>query len=235
MIRYFPALLCATLSIPSTAAAFEVTGGQLTFGTSAFTDDTSFNRIGVEGAVEFAFNKSFGMQAELGYNKGNESGYDSVNVGLHLLYHLDDNNSFGAFVVNEAAEGEDLQLYGVEFGIEANAIDYEGYYAKVETDIGSTDMFGFAVNYEFSNGLGLTGSYDNIGDSGIEASRLALKLDRDVTDSLNLYVEAGKGKIDVFGADVSDPFIGLGGTVTFGAERGTTFDIRGIARKLPGL
>ena len=46
----------------------------------------------------------------------------------------------------------------------------------------------------------------------------------------------GEGKIDVLGMNLAnDPFIGLGGTVTFGAERGTTFDIRGIARKLPRL
>jgi hypothetical protein len=39
----------------------------------------------------------------------------------------------------------------------------------------------------------------------------------------------------VYGTSVDDPFIGLGGTFTFGAERGTTFDIRGIARKISGL
>ncbi|MGJ8544638.1 MAG: hypothetical protein ACSHWZ_04275 [Sulfitobacter sp.] len=232
---YIPALLCATFLVPNAVAAFEVTGGELTFGTSAFTDDTSLNRMGIEGAVEFAFNRSFGVQAELGYNKGNFSDLDSVNVGLHFLYHLDDNNSFGAFAVNEASEGEDLQLYGIEFGIEANKIDYEGYYAKVETEYLSTDMFGFAANYEFDNGIGITGSYDNLGSSGINASRLAVKLDRDVSESLNLYVEAGKGKIEALGVGVSEPFVGLGATVTFGAERGATFDIRSIGRKLPGL
>ena len=46
--------------------------------------------------------------------------------------------------------------------------------------------------------------------------------------------EVGSAKASALGLSGSEPFVGLGGRVTFGADRGTTFDRRSLLDLLPG-
>lgn len=228
--------LASALALSATMAqAVEVTGGSAGLSYSAFADDTDFNRIGLEGSVELGFNRSLGLQFDAGYNNFDASGIDSNTLGLHGIYHLDDATSFGAFYVREDIEGNDLDILGVEAGYEMQNWDIEGYIADIDGDGGDGTLGGLKGRYAMDSGLGLTGSYDRADSGGDDLSRFAVRLDRDVSPNANLFVEVGSARADVGGLSDSEPFVGLGGKITFGAERGTTFDQRGFSRLIPGL
>ncbi|UWR24130.1 porin [Sulfitobacter sp. S190] len=239
MTQYFPALAGALLLSATAAHAVEVTGGSIKLGFSAFTEDTSVNALSIEGSIEAAFNRSFSVQADLGFHDFGETDVDSHNLSLHAIYHVNDTTSFGAFYTAEDIEGADLDLFGVEAGYEMDRLEFEGYFGTGDFDDASDvdgDIFGASARYEFENGLGLTGSFDSFDvDNAFDLTRVAIKLDLDVTDQVNLYLEVGSADIDVDGISASETFVGLGGKIAFGAERGATFEQRGISRLLPGL
>lgn len=228
--------LAATFALgASTAQAVEVTGGSVGLSYSAFADDTDFNRLGLDGSVELGFSRNLGLQADAGYNDFDASGADGHTLGLHGIYHMDQATSFGAFYTREDIEGEDADILGVEAGYEMLNWEFEGYIANVDTDLGDGTLGGLKARYEMAQGFGLTGSYDHFGSDGDDLSRFAVRLDRDVSPTTNLFLEIGSAKADVGGISDSEPFVGLGGEIAFGAGRGTTFDQRGIARLIPGL
>ncbi|NUH66206.1 hypothetical protein HTT03_13005 [Sulfitobacter sp. S0837] len=233
----FPALtLTAALTLGAgTAQAIEVTGGSVGLSYSAFADDTDFNRWGLEGAMELGFTRDFSMQIDAAYHDFDWTDIDSTLLGLHGIYHMNDATSFGVFFTREDAEGAEADILGVELGHEVQDWEFEGYLADVDTDAGDATLGGVLARYEMSEGFGLTGSYDRGEADGNDLSRFAIRLDRDVSMTTNLFVEVGSAKADVAGARGSEPFVGLGGTMNFGADRGTTFNQRGLARLIPGL
>ncbi len=233
----FPALtLTAALALGATTAqAVEVTGGSVGLSYSAFAEDTDFDRLGLEGSVEFGFTRNYGVQLDAGYSDFGISGADTHSLGLHGIYHLDEATSFGAFYTEEDIEGLDLDIYGFEVGHEANAWNFEAYIGHGEVLDADGNMLGFKARHELANEMGLTGSYDRVDSSGIEVSRVAVRLDRDVAERTNLFVEVGSGKAEGMGGSISEPFVGLGGTINFGADRGATFDVRNLSRLVPGL
>jgi len=233
----FPALtLSAALALGATTAqAVEVTGGSAGLSYSAFTEDTDVSRLGLEGSVELGFNRTLGLQFDAGYNDFNATGIDSNTLGLHGLYHLNEATSFGAFYVREDVEGVDLDILGVEAGYEVLNWDIEGYVADIDSDGGDGTMGGVKARYQMASGLGLTGAYDRAESGGDDLSRFAVRLDRDVSPNGNLYLEVGTARAEAGGISDSEPFVGLGGKITFGAERGATFEQRGLTRLIPGL
>ncbi len=227
------AVASAGLCLASSAGAVEVIGGSAKLSYSAFTDRTRLDRIGLEGSMQIAFSDIFSAQFDLGHNRAGFLDTDATNFGAHAIYHLDAYNSFGAFVTRERLNDQDYNYFGLEFGVDSGSLKYEGYIAHIDADDNNSSAFGVSARYVLDNGFGLTGSYDKLKD--FDASRTGLKIDRDVSQNVNLFVEIGAGKIDVFGVSDSSAFVGLGGKITFGPQGGTTFEQRGIAKLIPGL
>jgi hypothetical protein len=220
---------------PAAVTAAEVTGGFVKLGYSALADDVSFSRFGFAGSVEVAFSRQFSVQGDLGYATFGESDLDGTALGLHGIYHLDDATSFGAFYTREDVGDGDADIYGIEAGYEAGQWEFEGHFGRTDDDDDDATIFGLMGRYALSNGLGITGSYDEVDVAGTDVSRIGLMLDRDVANNLNLFLEVGSVEIDIGNASDSDPFVGLGGKITFGADRGATFEQRGFLRLIPGL
>lgn len=228
--------VAALLAVGASAAhAVEVTGGSVGLSYSAFTEDTDFNRLGLEGSVELGFTREFSLQFDAGYNDFDISGIDGSTLGLHGIFHMNEATSVGAFYTREDIEGIDLDILGVEAGHEVMNWEFEGYLADVDSDGGSGTLAGIQARYALAEGFGLGGSYDRAESGGDDVSRFAVRLDRDVSPNTNLFLEVGSAKLDVGGISDSEPFLGLGGKIAFGAERGATFEQRGIARLIPGL
>ena len=62
-----------------------------------------------------------------------------------------------------------------------------------------------------------------------------IKLDKDVGENLNLFVELGSAEVQAARVSDSEAFVGIGGRYVFGADRGATFRQRGLLRIIPGL
>ncbi len=222
--------LCA----PAVQAA-EITGGSVGLSYSAFADDTDFSRLSIEGSLEVGFDRNVSLQFDLGHDRFGETDVDGTTYGLHGIYHLDEMTSLGAFYTNERTEGDDFDIFGVEAGHESGRTEFEGYLAGVDYDGGSSTLFGLSGRYALDNGLGLGASYDKFDDDFGDISTLAVRLDRDVSASTNLHLEIGSAKVSAGGFSDSEMFVGLGGTIAFGADRGATFERRGVLKLIPGL
>ena len=235
-IEFSVLALSAALAFGATTAqAVEVTGGSVGLSYSAFADDTDFSRLGLDGSVELGFNRNLSLQFDAGYSDFDFVDEDSHLLGLHGIYHWDEATSFGAFYTREEALGGDADILGLEAGYEMLDWDFEGYLAHVDTDAGDGTLGGIKARYALAEGFGISGSYDRLGSDGDDLSRFAMRLDREVSPTTNLFLEVGSAKVDVGGISESEPFVGLGGEINFGADRGTTFDQRGLARLIPGL
>ncbi|MBB3993681.1 hypothetical protein GGR95_001312 [Sulfitobacter undariae] len=229
------AAIGAGLLSATSASAVEITGGSLKLSYSTFASETDLSRLGIEGSTELAFTQKFSMQLDLGYQNMGESDLDGSAIGVHAIYHLDNATSLGGFYTREKVNGASLDLYGVEAGYETGQWDFEGNLGRTSTDGDDATIFGASARYEFANQLGLTGSYDTVDMGMFDISRATIALDRNVSDNVNLFLEVGSAKFSADGLSASEPFVGIGGKIAFGAERGATFDQRGILRLLPGL
>jgi len=230
------ALLGVSLTVAQTANAVEVTGGSINLYYSGFTDETDVSNFGIEGSMEIGFTQAFSAQLDLSHNDFGATNIGVGGYGAHAIWHLDPATSFGAYYGREDFEGADLDNYGVEAGYETAAWEFEGYLGRLDDGGNKSTAFGVSGRYLFQNDLGLTGYYDDAGlGDEVDISRVGIKLDRDVAPNLNLFLEVGSGRLEASGASISEPYLGIGGKLVFGAERGATFEQRGLARILPGL
>ncbi|MGJ8545012.1 MAG: porin [Sulfitobacter sp.] len=234
MSKLVTAAFGAAMLVAGSAGAVEVTGGSVQLSYSGFTEDTSVSRLGLEGSVELGFNRNMAVQVDLGHSRLNESDAGITTYGLHGIYHVNDATSVGLFYAVDDTSDGNSDFYGVEVGHESGLMDFEGYLARADGGGATADVVGVSARYEMANTVGITGAYDYIDLDGVDLSKLSLRLDRDVAPNVNLYVEVGSAKVAGQGLSGSEPFVGLGGKYTFGAERGATFDARGLARLLPG-
>jgi hypothetical protein len=235
-------VMAAFLSIglgAAPACAIEVAGGSVGLSYSAFTDDTEHHRLSFEGSAELAFSPTVSGQFDLGRDKFGMADMASTTLGLHGIYHLSKSTSFGAFYTSEDVEKDAVStnsdVYGIEFGHMVGRTEFESYVGLGDTGKVDGTVLGLSGRFEMSNGIGLAGSFDYVDVTGLEAGKIAVRLDNNVSDNLNLYVEVGSAKARAFGIAESEPYVGLGGKILFGAEKGATFERRGLSRVLPGL
>ncbi len=230
------ALAAALLCAPAISQAAEVTGGEISLGYSAMTEDSDFNTTSLEGALELGFTQTIAAQLDLGYHKYGLVDDHATNVTLHGIYHFSDTTSTGLFYGRESVDGSDADFYGIEAGHEYEDFDVEGYvgYGK-ESGISAT-VVGLSGAYAFNDSVSLGMSFDNVDfQGGLSARRFGVKGSYDFGTGAAAYAEVGEARLDVGGLSISDTFVGIGATFAFGADRGATFGKRGLAHLVPGL
>ena len=215
------------------AQAFEITGGSVELGYSGFTDNLlkKVDKTTLAGQIEVGFSPAFSMQADLGFMNFGFSDEEAHNIGLHSIYHISDLTSLGMYFGQDRLDGGNLSITGVEVGHQAGALGLEGYltYAKDSAEDGF--VFGARADWDLSDIAGIGLRYDRADlDSG-DVSRLTLTGQDTLASGLALTGELGSADI---GAAGSEPFFGIGAKMTFGAQRGATFNDRSVLDLLPG-
>jgi hypothetical protein len=220
----------------SSAAAFGVTGGELSIGHSVFVDDTDFARSSLEGSVELGFSKNIGVQVDAGLSNFDAISETSTAFAVHGIYHFNDSTSAGVFVGTEELASESNTFYGAEIGTEFTQGDVEGYFQFGEDSGVDVTVIGVSGSYQLNDTFALGASFDYVEfDGGVDLTRVGVRGDFAVGQQTDLYAEAGSLSADAFGLSDSEAFVGVGAEFNFGAERGATFGRRGFARLLPGL
>ncbi|WP_102109759.1 hypothetical protein [Oceaniglobus roseus] len=237
MSKFHLAAAAAAFLIPVGAAqAAEVNGGELTLRFSAFTDDTDFNATALEGSLELGFTRELAVQLDVAQRFFGLIDDNTLTGTLHGIYHLSDLTSVGLFVGTESGAGSDLDYYGVEAGHEMMGWELEGYLGRGEDSGFDGIAAGLTGAYAVTPDFDVAGSVDHLDlDGGISATRLGLKGEYGFGNGLSVYGEVGNYHAKAGGASNSEPFVGIGASYKFGAERGTTFQQRGLARLIPGL
>tara|TARA_R110002094_G_scaffold171525_1_gene153476 strand:- start:907 stop:1626 length:720 start_codon:yes stop_codon:yes gene_type:complete len=232
-------LLGAVIASASALKAGEFTGGSIGVSYSAFTQDGDFDHLSLEGSAEFAFGRQFSGQFDVGSDRFGASDLEALTLGVHGIYHLTDVTSLGAFYTREDVEfqgaSSDVNIYGVEARHDAGQLSFAGFLGYAETQVDDGGVWGLATRYTMANDIGVSGLYEHIDVNGLEGGKVALRLDGDVSANLNMFVEVGSAKARAFGVWDSEPYVGLGGKLLLGPNRGATFEQRGLSRVLPGL
>lgn len=228
--------VCGFCMFASYAAAFEVTGGEVSIGHSAFIDDTDVARSSLEGSVGLGFSKSFGVQIDAGVSSFNLANESATAVAVHGIYHFDEATSAGIFVGSEEFASENSMFYGGEVGTEFAQGDVEGYFGMAEDAGVDATVFGLSGSYRLNDTFAMGASVDYTKfDGGVGLTRFGVRGDYAAGQQTDLYAEVGSLSADIAGMSGSETFIGLGAEFNFGAERGATFGRRGFTRLLPGL
>lgn len=212
----------ALTAIPTFALAQGFSGGELTIDTYGFQEGNNSTGVNYSGALEYAINRNISVAGDLSIYDFSLLSESITNLTIHGIYHLSDATSFGAFIGNDSAGGGGSSFFGVEAGHEAGKLDVEGYVALYDNDDDST-VLGASGGYQLTDNVSAIGDlgFADIGDIGF--TRLSVGAEYEFNAGPSLYAEIGS-----VNSDIGDStFIGLGASIQFGAERGTTFDRRG--------
>ncbi len=242
------AVALATVAAPAFAQSF--VGGEVSLGYSTFTGDVDGDALNLSASAELAITRDFGIQADLGYTDFGDigaadgTGADANSVALHVIYNLSDSASAGLFFGYESGtfdDGtteteDDTTFVGVELGYEVGAVNFEFYYAKpLDEIIDNASFYGISGAYDINGAFAVTAGADRLTtDDFVDLTTVAIGAEYAVLPYITLGAEIGSASIDTGASSDSETFVGLGATFTFGAERGATFDSRGLAQMVPG-
>jgi len=235
MHRTFVTVACVAALFSHAAIAGELTGASIGIDYSTFnnTDAGRLDKKTISGSVEYGFDQSFAVQGDLAYAKARSFDADGYSLALHGVYHANENASFGVFAgrddSNELNVG--INFYGLEAGYEMGAFEGDIYLASGEQQDVNSTLMGIGATYNASQAASVGLSYDRAEMVSLDAQRVQLEGEYRI-NQYALTAQVGHAKLDDI---TSDNYIGIGAKMNFGANRGATFDRRGIFEVWPGL
>lgn len=237
---FFITTACATTLCALPAFAVELTGGDISLGYSAFTEESDLSRFAIEGSVELGINRAFSLQFDLSHYEFGLVNDGVTSGAIHAIYHFSDSTSAGLFYGREGASGTSIDYYGAEVGHDFGALDLEAYIGFGNESGVSATAFGMAADYQINERFAIGATYDRVEFEGdVHIFNSAIRASYEPVENMSVYGEVGSAGVGatVFGvtADLSSTYVGLGVEYAFGAKRGATFGERGLTRLLPGL
>jgi len=218
----------AALSISAQAQGF--TGGELTIDAAGFSEGDSTS-VNYSVAAEYSISRSISIAGTLGFYDYSLLS-DTINsYTLHGIYHLNDASSLGFFTGSEELNGASSTFYGFEGGFESAGYEIEGYFALYD-NADDTSVVGLSGSYAVTDQISAIGEV-GFGDfSAGKVRSISAGAEYQFINGPSVYAEIGNVSTDV----VDSGFIGLGASIQFGADRGTTFNRRGVFETLnPGF
>lgn len=234
MNRLFATALCGGFFLGHPVFAQEVTGGSLALSRSGFLGDTRIAKTAIDGQIELGFGRSFSLQGDLGFSNLDAADQTGVTATVHAIYHVTDQTSLGLFYGADRIGGNTVDFTGFEVGQETAAFDLEAYVAYGEESGVSGNVAGASGRYAVNDSLGVGASIQHGDLDGLGITRIGLQGDVAVAPRFSVSAEIGSVSGSAVGTSNSETFIGLGGRITFGADRGATFGKRGLLNLIPG-
>ncbi|MCA1775811.1 MAG: hypothetical protein LC676_09440, partial [Loktanella sp.] len=227
------ALFVVMATAASPVMAQSLTGGEISLGYSALTDEdleTSGTQLGI--SAEVAVSREIALQGDVSYLDGEVVGFegDETSLGLHAIYHANEQASFGYFFGQDRSEGEKSDFYGVEGGFEGDNFNLEGYFGVSQIEIGTVEgldvgeldlnRFGILASYDLTPAFTLMGRYDDVAFSDlVSANRLGLGVNYAVTSQFGVSAEVGKLTGEVVGFSEDETYANVTASYTFGSRQ----------------
>ncbi|MFQ3253386.1 MAG: hypothetical protein ACI9U6_001681 [Loktanella salsilacus] len=224
------AILLATL--PLSAFAQGITGGDLGIEYNAPLDGSDFGGTTYSGGVEYGFMRTFSMSVNAAAYKPDNISTTATNVTLHGTYQLSSAASVGGFYGYDSIDGEGLNLFGIEGGTEFMGGDVGAYIGRAEDD---GTIFGIDGSYDLRSGFSVIGNVDLIDVDDARLTQASIGAEYQMAAGPQFYTQIGRITGDVGDDSDSVGFFTIGAKVAFGAARGTTFDNRSIFEVIPGF
>ncbi|MDF1728196.1 MAG: hypothetical protein P1U53_10660 [Sulfitobacter sp.] len=238
MKSFLGILVCAILASLSPLRAAELEGASIGLHYSAFAEESDINHSALEGSLALRFSDRLLGQVDLGQDRFGLTDLEATTFGLHGIWQTAGGTDLGLFYTYEEADlagvSGDADLWGLEIGRQIGLFEVEGYLGHGTADGGDGALWGLSSTYALGAATSLTGIYEHIDLDGLEGGKLVLRVNREVGSGTALYLEVGSARARAFGASDDEPYLGLGGQITFGPGE-VPFARRGLARVLPGL
>ena len=230
------AIAAALLMAASTPALAQgITGGQLGIEYAAPVDGSDFGGTTYSGGLEYGINRQFSVAVDASGYLPDNLDTDFSSLTLHGIYHLSDEASVGVFAGRDSVEDASANLYGIEGGMELMGGTVEGYIGQVDGDIDDATLFGLSGVYDLRPNISVIGNLDVANTDDTTLSQAAVGAQYQLDGGPAFYAKIGNVTAEFAGDDESQAFIGIGATIAFGAERGTTFDQRSLFEVVPGF
>ena len=235
------AMLLVLAGSPALAQGF--TGAEVNLEYQSFSnEDAEIDATAFSAGLEFGITRSISVAADFSvFNPGeDEDGADGespTSVTLHGMYHLSDAATVGLFYGRDSVADDSLDYYGVEAGYETGSFEIGGYYGQGDDDGIEFGVFGLDAAYYFGS-FAVTGALSSAGTDGFAIATAEIGGRYAFNETLDVYAEMGSVGIDYTGdaeVDADANYVGLGVTMTVGADRGTTFNARSVATSLYGF
>lgn len=222
-------------AFPTGMASAQDFKGDITLSYSAFWDDTDFNTLSGSGAFEFGIGDRASVQLDAGLYGYGFAGVEGTNLVLHGIFDVMPEASAGLFLGMDRTEGETVDFYGLEYGQSFGAGGFEVYAARGEEAGIEGTVVGLEGNFAVNDAFGVGIKVDNADFDGTDdVTRIGVKGSYALGKGTSVFGEVGSVRADVFGASVSEPFVGVGLTFNIGNDE-ATFGRRGLLNLLPGL
>ncbi|WP_045388139.1 hypothetical protein [Falsirhodobacter sp. alg1] len=217
------------------ALALDFTGGTVTLGYSALSDDGDLSKAGVAGQFEFGLTPQFGVQGDVGVTKFFDIGETMHDLTVHGIYHTNPNVAMGVFYGAESGVGDTQRFYGFEVAQHSTPISAELYLGRADRSDLDGMIGGLSGRYALTPDFGVGLAYDRADLEHQDLSRVALQADYAVLPNLKLGGEIGSFDGDTDTLSGRETYIGLNAEFTFGRQGDTTFGRRGVLNLIPGL
>lgn len=221
------ALLLVTMGTEASAQSFK--GAEISGEILTFSEGEDFTANNYRGSLEFGVVGPFGVQADLSFYDLEDA--ETVrNTTLHLTYDALEFATVGAFYARDSVDGSDASLWGAEAGRSLGPAGGEVYVGFGDNEGADFRAFGFDGAVDLGGRFSLTASAASIHFDEGNINRLSAGAEwRWGDNGPAIYAEVGRlnATADGLGTASAD-FIGLGGRIAIGPNRGTTFESRGL-------
>lgn len=229
MNKLFGAALLAAVAAAGAASAQEFKGAELSAEILMFDEGDDLTSMNYRGSLEFGVFGPFGGAADLSFYDFEDD--DSArSVTLHAIYDAFSMATVGAFYARDSADGQDADLYGIEASSSFGSFGGEVYLGMGSDEVDDIVTFGFDGAYDVTSSISVLASGAAVDLESGGFSRLSVGGEyRFGETGPALYAEIGRLGVGIDDGDsASNTFIGLGGRIAIGPNRGTTFESRGI-------
>ena len=234
----YKTLLASSIALAACAssASAQNFSGNLGFNYAHPSESDDLSATEYFGGLEYAINRNFAIALDLSGYSIEDVDATIVSSTWHLIYHLNETASFGAFagadvlaadtVIGTVAES--LSFAGLEAGAEFGEAEAEGYIGFSTTEGAEEDftMFGASGAYTFAPAFSAIASGDFINADSADLSNLAVGVQYEISGGPEIYGKIGRRAAEDDDGEVTSSYVEIGATISFGANRGTTFNGR---------
>lgn len=238
--------LAALASICASPSVAEVWSGGLGFTYALPTESEDRSITEYFGGLEYAFNRNFSLAFDLAAYDFEDIDEAFVSSTLHLIYHVNDSASLGLFAGADilASDTEagvftaSSTVTGFEAGVEYAAFEGEGYLGVIipegEAEENGT-IFGVSGEYDILNNWSAIGSFDYQSIEDFSANVFAIGVEYEFVGGPELFAKVGQRSASLDDFEDDSQFVEIGASVSFGRDRGTTFERRSLFEALPNF
>lgn len=226
------------LSAMASAAAAQGFSGNIGLSYAQPSESEQLSVTEYFGGLEYSINRNFAVALDIHGFSVEDIDSTLASSTWHFIYHMNEDTSFALFAGSdiEASEENDglaaqgVTFAGLEAGTELGEAEAEAYIGFSTTDDAQEDftIFGASGEYGFASGFSAIGSAEFISSDVLDQSNLAIGVEYEVNGGPEIYGKIGRQALEAGDQDVDTTYFEIGASVSFGNQRGTTFNGRSL-------